>query len=316
MVPNVIRGVDLSQLPEQFGSNPGSGSNVTLVLDADGAAYRAAIKRATLKGAVSCFITEVLETMYVCGAGTASLHLTHGDSRKLNRPLYPSAKPYQGNRTGKGRPPLLEPLREVLAHPETPYDMGMPETWTVTYDYWAEADDNCTSESYRMRDLSVVASDDKDLRMCRGPYFEANQGRVSKIDNAFGYIDFRPQDKNPIGHGTKWFWLQMLMGDTADNIKGINKLHGKNCGKVGAYDFLSGITSEDEAANEIIAAYGSIRQDVLAEAQLLWMRRWRGDCAYTYLTELDLTERNRNYINRLHERHLLIFERARNEEAE
>lgn len=262
----------------------------TLILDADGAAYRAAATAKTLPTVLRRFVAEVLEKQFLTNSNACRLHLTAAGGFKGGRSEYPSWRPYQGNRTGKSKPALLEPLRELLGTPKA-FEMGVPEDWYINLNRYWEADDTCTMDSYILKDKGIVASDDKDLRMTPYPFFEHTLCSVSTIKDRFGYITEHPSGGTyPIGHGTKYFWLQMLMGDTADNIRGLDKLNGRNCGQVSAVQYIQDVQDESECANMVLWAYAKINQDALAEAQLLWMRRTEEDCALTYLLELDIEE--------------------------
>lgn len=290
-------GVDPTRLPKTKLEKPR-----VLILDADGAAYRAAATAKTLPTVLRRFCTEVLEYQFLTNSTDVRLHLTGQGGYKGGRGSWPSFKPYQGNRKGKAKPPLLEPLRELLGTPAA-VDMGLPEEWYVRLHRFWEADDGCTMDSYVLKDQGLVVSDDKDMRMTMHPYWEKDKAAVSLIDDRFGYVADGP-GTNPIGHGTKYFWLQMLMGDTPDDIRGLDKLDGRNCGKATALRFLKNVHCENEAANKVLWAYAKIGQDALAEAQLLWMRRHEQDCAFRYMQELDLEPGLRDWLQELHAYHL------------
>jgi hypothetical protein len=281
----------------------------TLILDADGAAYRAAATAKTLPTALRRFCTEVLEWQFLTNCNNVRLHLTGQGGYKAGRALYPAFKPYQGNRTGKAKPALLEPLRELLGTPQA-YSMGMPEDWYCKLHRYWEADDACTMDSYVYRDDGLVVSDDKDLRMTVHPYWEARKGAASVLSDDWGYISTDTEATYPVGHGLCYFWLQLLMGDTADNIRGLDKLHGKNVGKAGAVQFLEGRRDADAVANEVLWHFAAIEQDPLAEAELLWMRRHEQDSAYSYLSSLDLDPRLKVWLGELHHYHQQILSRG------
>ena len=275
----------------------------TLILDADGAAYRASATAKTMPTVLRRFVSEVLEQMFLTNSSDCRLHLTAAGGYKGGRSLYPSFKPYQGNRTGKSKPALLEPLRELLGTQQA-VDMGLPEEWYVKLNRYWEADDTCIMDAYTLKDTGIIVSDDKDLRLTRYPYFESSLCAVSTIKDRFGYVaDSTTGGSYPIGHGTKYFWLQMLMGDAADNIRGIDKLDGRNCGKAAAMCFIQDEQDENECANKVMWAYVRNGQDALAEAQLLWMRRHEEDCALTYLLELELEKPIRDWLIELDRYH-------------
>lgn len=277
-------GINASALPNMYSPQPSR----TLILDADGAAYRAAATAKTLPTVLRRFVTEVLEYMFLTNSTEARLHLTAAGGFKGGRSLYPSFKPYQGQRAGKGKPNLLEPLRELLGTPQA-VEMGLPEEWYVNLNRYWEADDTCMMDAYVLKDRGIIVSDDKDLRLTPYPYFEKSLSSISTIKDRLGFVsESTTGGSYPIGHGTKYFWLQMLMGDSADNIRGIDKLDGRNCGKAAAMRFIQDETDENEIANKVLWAYAKINQDALAEAQLLWMRRHESDCALTYFNELQI----------------------------
>ena len=304
----IVLGVDLSTVPPLF---PDAVPGRALLLDGDGAAYRAAATAKTLPTVVKRFITEVLTDQFITGAQEVRIHLTAAGGAKAGRSLYPTAKPYQGNRKGKSKPPLLEPLRELLGTPAAVEQYGVPPEWYINLHRFWEADDGLMQDALVYGDRGVMKSDDKDLRITPGPYWEIDRGRLDVIDNRYGWIADAYTEGGKLkvkGHGTKFFWAQMLMGDSADHVRGIHKLNGKLCAEAGALDFLSKIEDEDEAANQILWAYAKIGQDALAEAQVLWLRRTESDCAHRYLTELNLDPALRKWVDDLHAYHTALIQ--------
>jgi DNA polymerase-1 len=78
-------------------------------------------------------------------------------------------------------------------------------------------------------------------------------------------------------YGSKWFFLQLLQGDTADNIPGLPKLFGQQCGEARAVKYLAPATDAEQAQDRVMAAYaehyGAPWSDYLVEqAALLWLR--------------------------------------------
>lgn len=286
----------LAGLPDQF-DNTVQGR--TLILDSDFPCYQAAATVKKLETALTRFQTLVETEVFVTGAEMVRVHLTPRGCSKCRRYDYPTVKPYQGQRSGP-KPVLLEPLRQAIAtHP-------WPEHWSVFSWMDREADDGMMLDSFTHGDSGVIVSGDKDLRITPHPYWEIAEGRLDIIEDRFGWI--KPSEteggtKKVLGHGTKFFWCQMLMGDSADNVQGIQKFRGKLCGPVAAWDILRNVQSEDEAANLVLRAYADIGQDFLAEAQCLWLRRSLDDCAFKYLSELDLHPQLRKWMQMLHEYH-------------
>lgn len=302
-----LLGIDTDALAPQFDNAvPGR----VLLLDGDADCYKAASTAKTLDTAVRRFVKDVYEHMFMTNCSTVRIHLTAKHCRKANREWYPTVKPYQGNRGGKPKPPLLEPLRIALAHRASLEDGSIPLDWTLFYhDYW-EADDGIVMDSVYYKDNGVVWSEDKDLRLVPGPYHEIATGRNDYIDNPFGWVKMGATEGGALsvkGHGTKFFWAQLLMGDSADNVKGITKLDGKLCGPAAAVDFVLPMQSEDEAANKILWAYAKNQQHFLPEAECLWLRRHAEDSAYNYIQSLDLDKPLRTWLEQQHAVHLKLF---------
>lgn len=305
-------GVDLTEAEETL--FPDAKPGTVLILDADGACYRAAATAKKIDTVFSRFCQEVLTDKFLTRAEYVEAHITLAGGAKADRDKYPTLRPYQANRSGKAKPPLLEPLRNMLAEGRHALPDGVE---LIAHHYW-EADDGVTMSSYRQGKNGVVKSDDKDLRMTPHPYFEKGLAKVFTLPEGdrFGWIDddYTPSLKLKVrGHGTKFFWAQMLMGDKADNIRGLDRLKGKLVGEAGTLDFLGPIDDENEAANRILWEYARTKQDALAEAQVLWMRRNEDDCAYKYLCELDLDADLRRWIDGLHTYHQAILKEARHE---
>lgn len=287
----MVGGIDLSKLGDQFGGyTPGR----TLILDADGPAYACAATVKTLGTGLRKFQQFILAQMFMAKAERAELHLTASTSAKAGRFNVIAAKPYQGNRDGKAKPALLEPLRQAIAH---------ESNWLREYDaqmhHILEADDGMIQSAYRLGESGVIWSEDKDLRMTPHLYFCRKTNQIIKVIG-FGtlYMEVTPAgQKKCLGYGLKFFWAQMMMGDTADHIQGVKTLAGKNCGAVGAFDYLDPIEDENECANAVIDAYRAINQNPIPEGWLLWLLRRDGDTFWIYLNELQWSPANRAYLD-------------------
>ena len=285
-------GLELSEVPAQFeGYQPGR----TLVLDGDGPAYVVAAKVRRLDTAIQRFQRAVLERMYLTKSEMASVHLTKSGSYKCGRSLMKGVKPYQGQRNGKVKPALLEPLREAMQHREN----WLPEFRVVLHDQ-LEADDGMVMEAEELAHTCVVSSEDKDLRLTRYMWHCIETGRIYPAltqDDGFLELKFTPAGTAKIaGRGPLFFWGQMLAGDSADNVRGLIKVGPTLCGPVKAVSVLEGVTDQHEAANRVIELYSQINQNPLPEGYCLWLWRRPGDNFLEYLKELSLSEKNKEFI--------------------
>ncbi len=286
----IIRGVDVSKLGNQF---HGMKQGRVLILDADGPAYRVAATTKTLPTAIRRFQQNMLAELFTTQSSTGILHLTHETSKKSGRFDIIGAKPYQGQRKGGVKPALLNAVRGAVS-----LESNWVEEYEVIMHYRYEADDGMMMDAYRLKEDGLIWSDDKDLRMTPYKYWNKKTGAIFDSD-PFGhlYIEETDSGKKCYGHSLKFFWAQMLMGDTADNIQGILKLGDKKCGAVGAYECLNPLKTIEEVANTVLDAYRLINQNPLPEGYLLWMLRWEGDCFWNYLNELPISNVNRMYLN-------------------
>lgn len=290
----IVNGIDTSTIPDQF--NEFAAGRI-LILDGDGPCYRVAATVKRLDTAIRRFQQDMLTQMFLTKAQHVRVHLTAHDSLKAGRFNVKGIKPYQGQRKGKDKPSLLEPLREAITYREN----WLPE-FSVTLHRELEADDGMMIEAYAYGENSVMWSDDKDLRMTPYPYWERERG-VLMPSEPFGYLMMKYTESGTpkcIGQGPLFFWAQMLMGDPADHIQGILRLNGAKCGAVGAYNALHEFEAGKDinaVANFVLDAYRKIDQNVIAEGWLLWMHRRHGDSFLHYLSELVLTDENRRFVH-------------------
>ena len=270
-----------------------------LLYDGDGACYQHTNGVAKIETALRRFHEDIEMHMMLANCSSARVHLTPRGCYKNGRHLLNTVKPYQANRTGKQKPPLLEVLRaqaeqyftghkyiEILAH----HDI--------------EADDGLMIDAFSIPN-SVMISADKDLRINPYESYDVDEGKhlVLPKGDTFGWIERKfwltPSGKSSskmIGKGEKFFWAQMLMGDTADNVQGILKYNGKLCGEAGTYDILSTISTADEAANAVIDGYRKINQNVIAEGEAMWLLRDRDDSSYRFIKEHNLSPANLQFV--------------------
>lgn len=220
-------------------------------------------------------LRRIREMQRFSGAERTVLHLTASASTKGNRRVIAQVKPYQGQRNASRRPKNWAYLREFF------------ETFVATDDLsvkiWAtrEADDGMSyaaafnSTRPGGTEQVVIGSGDKDLRMNTGCW-HIEWTTLELVHVPLGvYEVVGPLDKV---YGLKWFWLQMLMGDTADNIPGLPRLDGKPVGPVRAEKLLAGTTTHFEAFDVVTSAYALEYGDewpdrFVEQAGLLWMRR-------------------------------------------
>ena len=292
---------DFNSLPEQF---PPAVDGRILLLDSDFCCYQSAATVKNLDTALRRFQTLVETNRFLVNAEEVRVHITPRGCVKYHRDLYPTVKVYQDNRSNKPKPPLLHPLRQAILVAD------WDSHWSVHASNVQEADDSLMMDACIYGDRAIMVSGDKDLNITPGPLWIADEGRIDYIPDRFGWIKMKQttNGNKVVGHGTKFFWAQMLMGDTADNVQGIIRLNGKLCGAVGAYNALEGITQESDAAEYVLRSYVEARQNPLAEAECLWLRRSLDDSAHAYLSELGLPDYLQHWLDQLHQYHQEVLE--------
>ena len=220
------------------------------------------------------------------GATSYVAHVTPSASNKGGRDDQALTKGYQDNRGDKDKPEHLNAIRGY-AGAELPSIVHLDQ----------EADDGMAQANYNAVDpnLSVIVSKDKDLRMVPGLHYDFDTETVVDVDDAFGdiWVDRTKSSAKVLGWGTKFFWAQLLMGDTADNIAGLPNtlnLKGKltKVGPIAAYGYLEDCTDDWQCFRVCTHLWsGSLydwhdyrdssdttwQQHMVADMKLLWMRR-------------------------------------------
>lgn len=151
------------------------------------------------------------------------------------------------------------------------------ENYEVRIANGIEADDLMSID--QMKDLSdsVICSRDKDLRITEGNHYGWACGKQPEFEFQYveqlGWLKINEAKKKLEGVGMKFFYSQMITGDTVDNIPGIA---GK--GYKAAYTALSDATSVDDCKAIVMGMYkdkypDNAREMFTEQAQLLWMLR-------------------------------------------
>lgn len=267
-------------------SSPMGGDSVPvarriLLVDGDGLAYYCAGNDDTSPGeARANLISKVRSAQRVCGAEEVRILLTASGSHKGHRYAIARVKPYQGQRVNNRRPNNWRHLRDSMWSDTFPFDIQE----TVI----AEADDIFGWWAYNYPDDVVIYTQDKDMRMLPGMHLDWVSHRIHRVEHTLSDVrhehrmyNVRPADSvfNEKQYGPKWFWLQMLHGDTADHIPGLPKYvvdgKAKPVGEVTAGKLLADEHLPHLRVADLYHSYYGKRWlvEMLEQACLLWMRR-------------------------------------------
>ena len=187
-----------------------------------------------------------------------------------------TVKPYKYNRNAKPKPYYLPVVRKLL------------ESYGAVVCDYMEADDMLAVRAKELGGDNVcICSRDKDLRMVPCWQYSWEVGLQPEwgpqLVDKIGSLEFRFSDKilkngeksNAIkkvsGTGLKWFYAQLITGDSTDNIPG---LEGKGGGLV--HQIVEPCTTEEELFRAVSTAYQDKYGDthlerLLEQGRLLWM---------------------------------------------
>lgn len=178
------------------------------LIDADGIAYKiaAANEQIDSYGEMENLVHEYMNFLFSTTGSTHSVCFIKGADNF--RKEVAKTRPYKGNRTPK-RIKWLDPVYHII---EKEY-YAVPSNG-------AEADDYISSYARHLRALEIdhiICSHDKDLKQICGQHFDLNE---------FDFINIDEKD------AAYRLYLQILYGDSSDNIQGIPKVGIKTAAKI------------------------------------------------------------------------------------
>lgn len=155
-------------------------------------------------------------------------------------------KVYKGNRNPKAKPESLSSVKTYLV-----------DRYDGEFSVDQEADDliGIYATMYGPAD-SIIASIDKDMLQIPAYHYNIVSGSFQKVTDS---------------EGTKFFYTQLLTGDPADNIPGVQGVGPKKADKI-----LEGLEDEYEMYEACLNAYQGDLEFLIENAQLLWLRREEG----------------------------------------
>ena len=226
------------------------------------------VKRTTiepLSHALQLIKKTISDIVTAVEADSYELYLTSDDKSNFRFGIAKTL-PYKGNRTAP-RPQHYGAIRDYL----------------IEY-HWAkvicgeEADD---AMGARQSDDTVIVSIDKDMWQIPGRHYNFVTHESQTIDE-LGYLRIAENRRKLYGGGDKWFFAQMLLGDSADNIPGV-----AGYGPVNTFDLLYSLKSFAQLKKVVYAIYKEVGivDRFLEVAQLLWIRHKHSENIVTRLGE-------------------------------
>jgi len=206
----------------------------------DAGAKRAGIEHETLSLCLSTLNHMIDGILYETQADSYVGYLTGAGNY---REVVSVTRPYKGNRTGN-KPHWYKEIKEYL----------VSHHGAIVVD-GKEADDMLGID--QSGEDTIICTIDKDLDMIKGWHYNWNKGSPY----------FKTEEES-----IKFFYTQLLTGDTVDNIQGIKGVGAKKAEKL-----LDGLTGELELCCAVGKAYAEAYdnpEEVMIEmATLLWIMR-------------------------------------------
>lgn len=223
-------------------------------------------------------------TLYLTGDEKLLYHVNRmrvrdGEEVKTFKPNFrvgiAQAKPYKGNRK-QDKPFHFHNLRAyMLSQYDCIVTEGMEADDLICIDLYGSGNTlkNC---------FTIACTRDKDLRMCTGWHYGWKCGKQEQFGPTFigviGNLELTQGNPKKLrGTGLKFFYSQLLTGDTVDNIGGLPK-HGP----VRAFNELSECTTEEELYSKVKELYRRVYakdwgRNLKEQCDLLWMVRELND---------------------------------------
>lgn len=227
----------------------------TVLIDGDIVCYRAGFACENDDLAIALWQADQLIQRIIKEIGASECKVFLTGSNNFRYDVYSE---YKANRKDARRPKWLQQLREHLV-----------VAWGATVTDGIEADDAMGIAQDKVGGTTVIATIDKDLLMISGEHYNFVT-LVHKTISAY--------------EGLQFFYFQLIMGDTADNIKGFD---GKSRVKVPkfleqAVEIVYSCATEKEMYEHVLSMYQEHFPDIdpaerlNVSAQCLWIQQEEG----------------------------------------
>ena len=177
-------------------------------------------------------------------AETFEIYMSDDDTNNYRYQIDPT---YKANRKDVARPVWYKEIKDHLF-----------EKWNAELSLGMEADDSLginqmKAHAANQEDDCVICSIDKDLMQIPGNHYNF----VKKEWKDVSFVE-----------GTRQLYFQLLIGDTSDNVKGVNRIGPVKAGKL-----LDHIDNEYEMFDVVRGLYNNDER-LLKNGKLLYIRRY------------------------------------------
>ena len=219
------------------------------LIDGDIVCFRAAAAAENEDEGIARYYADNLLDEIIAGTKADSYNFYLTGKGNFRYSVYPE---YKAQRIDTPRPRHLAFLREYFTNQGAIVSEG------------CEADDLLGAEQCSSQDETVIVSLDKDLLTIPGYHYSWEIRGKSKGKS---WVKEAKWTNQTTFEANYWFYTQCIIGDVADNIKGI-----PGVGKVGAAKILDGLVDEQEMFDAVRTAYDN-DDEFLMNARCIYI--WR-----------------------------------------
>lgn len=224
--------------------------SLTALADGDLVAYRCAASAENEALDIAIYRVDQLMRQLLAETGSPMYHVYLSGDSNFRKVIYPQ---YKANRT-QPSPRWLPQCKEFLL-----------TEWKASMSEYHEADDLL---GINQTDKTIICSLDKDLKMIPGQHYSWEiSGTTVKGAKWTKAAEFTTVTKDA---GIRTFYEQMLIGDTTDNVEGIQGLGPKK-----SKTYLSSAETEQEMFDLVYDKYND-PQRFLLNGCCLWILQEEG----------------------------------------
>ena len=220
------------------------------LIDADNLAFACAASAEEEDVEVACTRADSFIENILAETGATEYELWFSGDNNFRYNVYPE---YKGNRKASYRPLWEKEVKQYIT-----------EKWEA---YWTddiEADDMLGIRQLECTD-TILAHLDKDLNQIKGLHYNWELRRLGEVVREKRIYTVSNEEAD------YWFFYQLLVGDTTDNIKGVRGIGPKK-----AAGILHGCESNRERYEAVLGRYSS-EEELDLNAQCVYIHRKHND---------------------------------------
>ena len=220
------------------------------LIDADNLAFACAASAEEEDVEVACTRADSFIENILAETGATEYELWFSGDNNFRYNVYPE---YKGNRKASYRPLWEKEVKQYIT-----------EKWEANWTDDIEADDMLGIRQLECTD-TILAHLDKDLNQIKGLHYNWELRRLGEVVREKRIYTVSNEEAD------YWFFYQLLVGDTTDNIKGVQGIGPKK-----AAGILHGCESNRERYEAVLGRYSS-EEELDLNAQCVYIHRKLGD---------------------------------------